>query len=60
MYLTTGDLFAVMLVLSLSIAMIVTSAVANARLTRKVAELRSRTWELCKSYEQTISEMKAK
>jgi hypothetical protein len=40
MYLTTLDLLAVMIALVVSVTLVITSAVANARLTRSVQEYR--------------------
>ena len=40
MYLTTLDLLAVMIALGTSVTLVITSAVANARLTRSVKEYR--------------------
>jgi hypothetical protein len=40
MYLTTTDLLAVMIALVVSVTLVITSAVANARLTRSVQEYR--------------------
>lgn len=41
MYASTGDMIAVVIALSTSITLIVTTALQNARLTRKVAQLRA-------------------
>ena len=41
MYLATTDLIAVVIALSVSITLITTTAIANRRLTRKVAQLRA-------------------
>ena len=41
MYLTTTDLLAVMIALVVSVTLVITSAVANARLTRSVQEYRA-------------------
>jgi len=40
MYLTTGDLLAVMIALVVSVTLVVTTAIHNARLQRAVAEYR--------------------
>jgi hypothetical protein len=46
MYLTTLDLLAVMIALVVSVTLVITSAVANARLTRSVQEYRKAYIEL--------------
>jgi hypothetical protein len=40
MYLSTGDMLAVMIALIVSVSLVITTAVANARLTRAVSEYR--------------------
>jgi hypothetical protein len=40
MYLSTGDILAVMIALVVSVSLVITTAVANARLTRAVSEYR--------------------
>lgn len=51
MYLATTDLIAVVIALSTSITLIVTTALANARLQRKVAQLRA---QLASAYDYHI------
>jgi hypothetical protein len=46
MYLTTLDLLAVMIALVVSVTLVITSAVANARLTRSVQEYREAYLEI--------------
>jgi hypothetical protein len=41
MYLSTGDMLAVMIALIVSVSLVITTAVANARLTRAVSEYRN-------------------
>ena len=50
MYLTTLDLLAVMIALVVSVTLVVTTAVANARLQRAVAEYR-KAWLIAKGDE---------
>lgn len=60
MYLATTDLIAVVIALSTSITLIITTALANARLQRKVAQLRAQRWEITNEYESIISSMEQK
>jgi len=46
MYLTTGDLFAVMIALVVSITFVITTAIANARLTASRDEWREAYYDL--------------
>jgi hypothetical protein len=41
MYLLTSDIIAITIVLAISVSLVVTTALANARLTRKVEQLRA-------------------
>lgn len=47
MYLTTGDLLAVMIALVVSVTLVITTALHNARLQRAVAEYR-KAWLIAK------------
>jgi hypothetical protein len=47
MYLSTGDILAVMIALVVSVSLVITTAVANARLTRSVSEYR-KAWLIAK------------
>jgi DMSO reductase anchor subunit len=60
MYLTTLDLLAVMIALVVSVTLVITSAVANARLQRKIDQLRTQRWEITKEYESIISDLEQK
>ena len=55
MYLSTGDILAVMIALIVSVSLVITTAVANARLTRAVSEYR-KAWLIAKqaSENQTV------
>jgi hypothetical protein len=53
MYLTTLDLLAVMIALVVSVTLVITSAVANARLTRSVQEYRE-AWLTAKQSSYTV------
>ena len=51
MYLSTWDMFAVIIALSVSLTLIVTTSVANARITRSRNEWRKEYYELQHFYE---------
>lgn len=51
MYLSSWDMFAVIIALSVSLALIVTTSVANARITRSRNEWRKAYYELQHFYE---------
>jgi hypothetical protein len=55
MYLSTGDILAVMIALVVSVSLVITTAVANARLTRAVSEYR-KAWIIARlaSENQTV------
>lgn len=48
MYLLTTDLIAITIVLAVSVSLVVTTALANARLTRKVEQLRAQLAQVSK------------
>jgi len=60
MYLATTDLIAVVIALSISMTLIITTALANARLQRQIDRLRTQRWEITKEYESIISDLEAK
>lgn len=60
MYLTTGDMLAVMIALVVSVTLVITTALANARLQRKIDQLRSQRWQITNEYESIISSMEQK
>jgi hypothetical protein len=60
MYLTALDLLAVMIALVVSVTLVITTAVANARLQRKIDQLRTQRWEITKEYESIISDLEQK
>lgn len=60
MYLTTGDMLAVMIALVVSVTLVITTALANARLQRKIDQLRAQRWEITNEYESIISSMEQK
>lgn len=53
MYLTTGDLLAVMIALVVSVTLVVTTAIHNARLQRAVGEYR-KAWLIAKESSYTV------
>ena len=57
MYLTTGDLLAVMIALVVSVTLVITTALANAKLTVSRDEWRKAYYELNKSHETAIAEL---
>jgi hypothetical protein len=60
MYLATTDLIAVVIALSISMTLIITTALANARLQRKVEQLRAQRYEVTRSYEAILADLEAK
>ena len=51
MYLTTGDMLAVMIALVMSVTLVITTALANARITRNRDEWRKSYYALKNDYE---------
>lgn len=49
-----------MVVLVVASTLVITTAIANARLIRKVERLRAQRWEITKEYESIISDMEQK
>jgi hypothetical protein len=60
MYLTTGDMLAVIIALVVSVTLVITTALANAKLQRKIDQLRTQRWEITKEYESIISDLEQK
>jgi hypothetical protein len=60
MYLTTGDMLAVMIALVVSVTLVITTALANAKLQRQIDRLRTQRWEITKEYESIISDLEQK
>jgi hypothetical protein len=60
MYLTTGDILAVIIALVVSVTLVITTCLANARLQRQIDRLRTQRWEITKEYESIISDLEQK
>ena len=60
MYLTTGDLLAVMIALVVSVTLVITTVLENARLQKRIERLRIQRWEITNEYESIISDMEQK
>jgi uncharacterized membrane protein YciS (DUF1049 family) len=60
MYLTTGDMLAVMIALVVSVTLVITTALENARLQKRIQRLRAQRYEVTKSYEAILSDLETK
>lgn len=60
MYLTTGDMLAVMIALVVSVTLVITTVLENARLQKRIERLRVQRWEITNEYESIISDMEQK
>lgn len=60
MYLTIPETLGIMVVLVVASTLVITTAIANARLQRKIDQLRAQRWEITKEYESIISDMEQK
>lgn len=60
MYLTIAETLGIMVVLVVASTLVITTAIANARLIQKVERLRAQRWEITKEYESIISDMEQK
>ena len=60
MYLTTGDMLAVIIALVVSVTLVITTVLENARLQKRIQRLRSERYEVTKSYEAILADLEAK
>lgn len=60
MYLTIPETLGIMVVLVVASTLVITTAIANARLQRKIDQLRAQRWEITNEYESIISDMEQK
>lgn len=60
MYLTTLDLLAVMIALVVSVTLVITSALHNARLQQRIDYLRKEKHAVTQSYELILADMEQK
>jgi Tfp pilus assembly protein PilX len=60
MYITELDMLAVIIALVVSVTLVVTTGLENARLQKRIQRLRSERYEVTKSYEAILADLEAK
>lgn len=60
MYLTGTDLLAIMIALVVSVTLVITSAVHNARLQQRIDYLRKEKFAVTQSYESILADLEQK
>ena len=60
MYITELDMLAVIIALVVSVTLVFTTALENARLQKRIQRLRSERYEVTKSYEAILADLEAK
>ena len=60
MYIYPTEVLGIMIVLVVASTLVITTAIANAKLQRKINQLRTQRWEITNEYESIISAMEQK